>query len=206
MEQSENINELASAINEAQLRLNPVTKGSDNPFFHSRYADLAAVWEGLLPFREVGIAITQSPADAPIGHLALETQLTHGASGQWMRSRLVLPLAKCDPQGAGSAITYARRYALGCMTGLVTESDDDGNAASAPVRQPQRVAVPALEVQSPYNTAPELLWEIGKYKGSQLSEITFDYLTWFIREGNNHSHVQMATEELERRNHHKELV
>lgn len=53
-----------------------------------------------------------------------------------MRSTLVMPLAKHDPQGVGSAITYARRYALGCMTGVVTEEDDDGNAASQPQAAP----------------------------------------------------------------------
>lgn len=128
--QSESIANLAKAIIEAQKQLKPVKKDCDNPFFKSKYADLASVWEALKPFQDNGIAITQSPLPSQIdGTIALATQLTH-VSGEWMRSTLVLPLAKNDPQGAGSALTYARRYALGCMTGVVTEEDDDGNAAS----------------------------------------------------------------------------
>lgn len=127
--QSENIAELAAAIVKAQLALVPAAKDHVNPFFKSKYADLPSVWEAAGPFRENGIAITQSPMDAPDEYIVLDTQLTH-VSGQWMRSRLKIRVAKNDPQGYGSALTYARRYALGCMTGIVTEEDDDGNAAS----------------------------------------------------------------------------
>lgn len=127
--QSENIAELAAAIVKAQLSLVPASKDHVNPFFKSKYADLPSVWEAAGPFRENGIAITQSPMDAPDEYIVLDTQLTH-LSGQWMRSRLKIRVAKSDPQGYGSALTYARRYALGCMTGIVTEEDDDGNAAS----------------------------------------------------------------------------
>ena len=134
-QQSEQIEKLAAAIVKAQGALEPARKDRTNPFFHSTYADLGSVWEALKPFTENGIAVTQSPADAPSGHISIETQLTH-LSGQWMRSRLTLPLSKNDPQGAGSALTYARRYALGCMTGVVTEEDDDGNAASRAAFKP----------------------------------------------------------------------
>jgi hypothetical protein len=136
MNQSPSIAKLAKAICTAQRGLKPVKKEVNNPFFNKKYADLAAVWEALKPFHENGIAITQSPvACGRAGHICLETQLTH-ESGEWMRSTLELPLTKNDPQGAGSALTYARRYALGCMTGVVTEEDDDGNAASGNQHQP----------------------------------------------------------------------
>ena|SRR3990167_8151804 len=127
--QSESINELAAAIVKAQLGLVPAAKEHVNPFFHSKYADLPTVWEAARPFLENGIAITQSPMDSPDGYLVLETQLTH-VSGQWKRSRFKVRVAKDDPQGYGSALTYTRRYALGAMTGIVTEEDGDGNAAS----------------------------------------------------------------------------
>lgn len=133
--QSEQINELAAAIVKAQLALVPAAKDHVNPFFKSKYADLPTVWEASGPFRENGIAITQSPMDAPDEYIVLDTQLSH-TSGQWMRSRLKIRVAKNDPQGYGSALTYARRYALGCMTGIVTEEDDDGNAASQPTQRP----------------------------------------------------------------------
>lgn len=137
MPQSESIKELVQAIVNAQARLKPVKKECANPFFNSRYADLAAVWEALKPFNEEGIAITQGPMPCDkLGHIAIVTQLTH-TSGEWMNSTLELPMIKNDPQGAGSAITYARRYALGCMTGLVTEEDDDGNSHAEPLRPSQ---------------------------------------------------------------------
>ena len=75
------------------------------------------------------------PVPAPIelgtGHIALETRLIHAESGQWISSVTIIPLPKNDPQGMGSAITYARRYSLCAMLGIITE-DDDGNAASIP--------------------------------------------------------------------------
>lgn len=129
--QSGEIDQLMAAMNRAQLAMVPAKKDATNPFFHSKYADLPSVWDSLHMFRTEGIVLTQCPMDSPDGYIVLETQLTH-VSGQWMRSRLKMRVAKDDPQGAGSALTYARRYALGCMTGLVTEEDDDGNAASQP--------------------------------------------------------------------------
>ena len=129
MPQSEQIGELAKAIAAAQAKLKPVKKECKNPFFNSRYADLAAVWEALKPFHEEGIAITQMPFDAGEGMVGITTQLTH-TSGQWIAGSLALPVSKDDAQGVGSAVTYCRRYSLGCMTGVVTEEDDDGNQAT----------------------------------------------------------------------------
>lgn len=129
--QSEQIDQLVAAIVAAQLKMTPAVKDHVNPYFKSKYADLPSVWEAAEPFRNEGVAITQSPVEAPEGFIMLDTQLSH-KSGQWMRSRLKMRVAKDDPQGYGSALTYARRYALGCMTGIVTEEDDDGNAASTP--------------------------------------------------------------------------
>lgn len=135
--QSEQINELVAAIVKAQLKMVPASKDHVNPYFKSKYADLPSCWESVGCFREEGIAIVQSPMEGPDGFIILDTQLSH-ISGQWMRSRLKIRVAKDDPQGYGSAITYARRYALGCMTGLVTEEDDDGNAASQPQQRQQQ--------------------------------------------------------------------
>lgn len=137
--QSEQINELIAAIVKSQQEMGAAKKTADNPFFHRKYADLPTCWEAIKPFRENGIALVQSPMEAPDGFVILDTQLSH-TSGQWMRSRLSIKVAKNDPQGYGSAITYARRYALGCMTGLVTEEDDDGNAASQPQAKPSTQA------------------------------------------------------------------
>jgi len=209
--QSDNIGLLMEAMNRAQLKMVPAKKDSDNPFFHSKYADLATVWDALAPFREEGIVLTQSPAESPDEHIVLDTQLTH-VSGQWMRSRLKMKVAKNDPQGYGSAITYARRYALGAMTGLVTEVDDDGNAASqAPTGltyadkypTPAPKPAPALVVPPAPSQAPSeagFVWRVGKHKEESIVTIDTSYLEWFAREGKRADHVAAANLELDRRN------
>lgn len=153
--QSPSIANLAAAIVAAQQELKPVKRDQQNPFYRSTYADLAACWEACAPFRAHGIAITQSPVPPPAeGFVCLQTQLTH-TSGEWMSSQLLLPITKADPQGVGSAITYARRYALGCMTGLVTEEDDDGNSQVAPPPpQPRR---PLSDSENKKPAGPTLL-------------------------------------------------
>lgn len=127
---SQDITKLAKALLNVQRQLLPAAKDATNPFTKSRYATLnsvmAASREALL---ENGIWLCQCPVpvDTP-GAIGLMTKLTHTESGQWQCSIAVVPLPKADPQGMGSAITYARRYALTAMLGLVTE-DDDGEAA-----------------------------------------------------------------------------
>ena len=163
--QSESITELMGALNRAQLAMVPAKKDSENPFFHSKYADLSTVWDALHMFRNEGIVLTQSPQESPDGYIVLDTQLTHAASGQWMRSRLKMRVSKDDPQGYGSAITYARRYALGAMTGLVTEVDDDANGAM-PVKPPQ-----GKTFEQKYPVKPvDLLGEIQKANTAYLKE------------------------------------
>ena len=80
-----------------------------------------------------GILLTQMPVAQPVelgqNVLALETRLTHMDTGEYLASTAIVPLPKADSQGLGSAITYARRYTLCAILGIITE-DDDGNAAS----------------------------------------------------------------------------
>lgn len=97
--QSAEIGELVKAIVAAQVKIVPAVKDHVNPFFKSKYADLPSVWEAAEPFRANGVAITQSPMEAPDGWIILDTVLAH-ESGQWMRSRLKLRVAKDDPQGS----------------------------------------------------------------------------------------------------------
>lgn len=129
MTHSENINEIAGALAKAQAVIAGAAKDSDNPFFKSKYADLASVWDACRkPLTDHGLSVAQTAATAE-GHVGVTTILMHG-SGQWIRDTLVMKPTKDDPQGVGSCITYARRYALAAMVGVAPE-DDDGNAASA---------------------------------------------------------------------------
>lgn len=131
----------AKAFVAAQKATEAVKKASTNPAFKSKYADLAGVVEAVVPaLNDNGIAVLQSPAfDGD--YVSLTTVLLH-ESGSSVSSTLRLRPSKVDPQGVGSAVTYARRYALLAMSGAAPE-DDDGNAASTPQgRQQQQPPAP----------------------------------------------------------------
>ena len=128
MEKSESIKSIAAALNKAQAEMSGAKKGANNPFFKSSYADLNSVVDAVrIPFCENGLSYSQFPIMEE-NRVGVETILMHG-SGEWISSKLLLPCVKQDPQAAGSAITYARRYALQAIAGIPAE-DDDGNAAT----------------------------------------------------------------------------
>lgn len=141
MQKSESIKHIAAALNKAQAEMSGAKKGANNPFFKSKYADMNSVVDAVrIPFCNNGLSYSQFPImqDNKVG---VETILMH-ESGEWMSDILVLPMVKQDPQAAGSAITYAKRYALQSIAGIPSE-DDDGNAASsqkAPAKQNQQQA------------------------------------------------------------------
>jgi hypothetical protein len=121
---------LFPAFVKAQKGMGDLLKTNTNPHFKSKYADLAAVVEAVLPALHAnGFGLMQPPhSDGDI--VEVETILVH-ESGGYIRSVLAMRPSKNDPQGVGSAVTYARRYALQSIAGIAPE-DDDGNAASGP--------------------------------------------------------------------------
>lgn len=128
MNKSDTLVELAKALNAAQAEMSGAKKKAANPFFKSKYADLNSVVDAVrIPFAENGLSYSQFPVFED-GKVGVETILMH-SSGEWISSKLLLPMVKQDPQAAGSAITYARRYALQAIAGIPAE-DDDGNAAT----------------------------------------------------------------------------
>ncbi len=128
MDKSESIKSLAEALNKAQDEMGGAAKDATNPFFKSKYADLSSVVQAIKqPFADNGLSYSQLPLFED-GRVGVETILMH-ISGEWMAGKLLLPVTKQDPQAAGSAITYARRYALQAMAGIPSE-DDDGSLAS----------------------------------------------------------------------------
>jgi hypothetical protein len=129
MEHSDTLTELAPALAKAQGEMKAAAKDSRNPHFNSKYADLASVWEACRgPLATNGLAVIQTPeTEGPV--VSVHTMLLH-ASGQWVRTKLQVTAVKSDPQGIGSAITYARRYGLAAVVGVAPDEDDDGNAAS----------------------------------------------------------------------------
>lgn len=141
MRTSDQINEIAAALAKAQGAIEGAVKGSVNPHFRSKYADLGAVWDACREhLTKQGIAVLQPVGRDEMGQRCTFTRLTH-ASGQWMEDDgIPLLLSKDDMQGLGSALTYSRRYGLMAMVGIAPE-DDDGNAASAkPAKQEEAPA------------------------------------------------------------------
>jgi len=132
MNKSETISELAKALNAFQGKVQPVKKDAVNPFFKSHYATLDAIWEGIKkPLTDSGLSVTQTLDIVDDGKNLLDTTLLH-ISGEWVSGSMAINPVKDDPQGLGSAISYARRYSLCAMLGVVADEDDDANVATKP--------------------------------------------------------------------------
>ena len=133
MLQSESIANLTLALSIVQGKLTYAKKDSKNPFFKSNYADLESVWDACRDLlASNGLSVAQFPGTYSEldKTMSLTTVLLH-ESGEWISQEMSVPVSKVDAQGAGSAITYMRRYALAAVVGVV-QADDDGNAASNP--------------------------------------------------------------------------
>jgi len=150
--------ELNKALAKCQGEIIPASKDSDNPFFKSKYADLSAILEAVRkPLQNNGLSITQTTKyENQI--IILITTLRHESGEEVSGEYPVIPL-KQDPQGFGSALTYARRYALQSILMVAAEDDDDGNAASQtkpPVKKPANTQPPPANTQPPPpNTQPK---------------------------------------------------
>ncbi len=133
--QSDQIDLLAAALVKAQAAMKPAVLNKKNPFYGSRYADLASVIEAFRkPLTDNGLSFTQTTHyGAPDVGLYLVTTLLH-TSGQWLRAEYPLP-ANATPQQMGSALTYARRYSLSAITGTAADEDDDGDKAEVQVKK-----------------------------------------------------------------------
>ena len=128
MEKSESIAKLATALSIVQGKLTHAKKDSANPFFKSKYADLESVWDACRDLLATnGISIMQFPGEFVNGCMSLTTIITH-SSGEYISKEMSVPVTKPDAQGAGSCLTYMRRYALAAVVGVV-QADDDANSA-----------------------------------------------------------------------------
>jgi hypothetical protein len=138
---------IASAFVKAKRAFGPALKDKTNPAFRSKYADLGAcidsVEDALL---SNGIAFIQETSEDATG-VTVETVFLH-ESGETLRcGKLHVPASKQDPQGYGSALTYARRYSLMAACGIAPE-DDDGNAAVTATKAMTKRAPPKTGVKA----------------------------------------------------------
>lgn len=126
MNRSESITNLSKAMATFHSLVGKISKDAKNPFFKSNYASLSHILTEIQePLEKSGLVISQFPDNA-----GLTTILIHSESGEYLEATYVMPVAKAnDPQALGSAITYARRYAVSSILSLKID-DDDGNKAS----------------------------------------------------------------------------
>lgn len=194
MKSSESIAKLAAALVAAQAEIKAVAKDSTNPHFGSKFASLDTIIGATRPtLTKHGLAIVQgatTPHTDETGRVTaftVETRLVH-SSGEWLENQAVMPVGKADPQGAGGALTYGRRYGLSALLSLATDEDDDGNAAT-----PRQSAQPERRYEerkpaanpAPRDTTPTIgeaaeagafVMPFGKSKGKPISEMKRDDL------------------------------
>ncbi len=146
---------IAAALVKAQREFGPALKDKTNPAFRSKYADLGACIEAVIDaLNGAGIALIQKQHPHE-GGVTVETIFLHESGETFSAGMLSVPASKQDPQGYGSALTYARRYSLMAACGIAPE-DDDGNAAS---KKPAAKKPPEPE---PTGMSPDLLadWKL----------------------------------------------
>ena len=172
METSETKAELFKAFANFKKKLKQPLKDANNPFFKSKYVPLEnvvqVVDEAMI---DTGLSYTQGIADLEEGYLRVDTIVLH-ESGEYMviKGSKVKPL-KNDPQSAGSAITYARRYSLSTAFGIASDPDDDGNGASQQSKNNQQSkntqqpkAQPKPELTPEQKVVANIDWVNKKYK------------------------------------------
>lgn len=152
---SPSIGKIAEAIAKAQLTMRPAIKDGVNPHFKNNYATLASCIEALRPLHENGIAVIQPPVSHGPDGVCVATLLLH-SSGEWIRGELYMPAQKKDPQGFGSALSYARRYCLTATVGLGTD-DDDGESSRRDVVKVSSGAVPPPSRPAEPNAAEQAI-------------------------------------------------
>ncbi len=176
LETSQSTAALDDAIGKAQAQIKNAAKDSVNPHFRSKYADLGAVFDACREaLTKASIAITQWPVASDDGTQHLITRLAH--KGEWIQCRCAVPMDKPTAHGMGSAITYARRYALSAALGIVADEDDDGNAA---IGKPSNK--PPVPMDTPKATAQQFSEEADVIEGTarwieQQKTLLANYLT-----------------------------
>ena len=132
---------IASAFVKAQKGFAPALKTNTNPHFKSKYVGLDGCVEAVIDsLNSNGIALIQNTHESESG-VIVETIFLLESGEMTSAGKLHVPAAKQDPQGYGSALTYARRYSLMAACGIAPE-DDDGNAGTAARNAIQKAAKP----------------------------------------------------------------
>ena len=162
MEKSETIIELSKAFAKMQMELEQPLKNANNPFFKSKYVPLENVVDSITrAASKHGLSFTQFPSSDENGNVTVGTMVMH-ESGEWIEyDPICLKPVKNDPQAVGSAITYAKRYALSAIFGITSDNDDDGNEATQ-LGKAKSKAMPNKQVRATNNKIPKEVVEAYK--------------------------------------------
>lgn len=136
MKKSETLTEFSKAFAKTQQEMKQPLKDANNPFFKSKYVPLENVVEAITESASKnGLSFTQFPSSDEDGNVTVGTLVMH-SSGEWIEyDPIIMKPVKNDPQSIGSAITYAKRYALSAIFGITSDPDDDGNEATQTKKQ-----------------------------------------------------------------------
>lgn len=154
MRKSEQINELSKALSAFQKVAPPITKDKTAKLgtYSYTYADLASIWDKIRGnLADNNLSVIQSPSSRT-GEATLTTLLAH-ESGQWVEDEMPLKIVQDTPQGQGSAITYARRYALTAVLGLVADDDNDAR---------DHKSINPIQKKQLFDTAKKVMPELGE--------------------------------------------
>lgn len=156
--QSQELDQLATALSLAQGEIKDADKSSVNPHLKSKYADLAEVLQTVRPvLSKHGLSVVQGVSYSD-KQVHVKTRLLH-KSGQYIEDMISIPIQKEDAQGVGSGTTYGRRYGLAAMLGISQDDDDGESIKTAKGKQEPRSAP---QNQVPENPASLVLGPIAK--------------------------------------------
>ncbi len=163
------VNELYAAMAKAQSEMQIASMSSENPYFKSKYADLAEIVKASRPaLTRNGLTVLQQIQPNDDGQNILFTILAH-SSGQFIESSIKIIPQKTDVQSIGSHLTYLRRYCYASLIGVVvSDEDDDGEVAVADTRQ---LVAKGTAINTKYNPKENRMETITK---EQLEELEYE--------------------------------
>jgi hypothetical protein len=175
--------ELFTALAKAQGQVKEAELDKVNPHYRTRYASLGSIWGACRQaLSSNGLSVIQGLAHDKDGKIVLESRLTH-ASGEQIVFFCPMLISKQDMQGLGGAITYARRYSLAALVGIVADEDDDSNSAPKPTTQknspPPRQEAPTPAAPKQEVNPRDFKWNYGKDKGKALRDLPWTQLVEF---------------------------
>lgn len=178
MKKSETLTEFSKAFAKTQQEMKQPLKDANNPFFKSKYVPLENVVEAITESASKnGLSFTQFPSSDEAGNVTVGTLVMH-SSGEWIEyDPIKMKPVKNDPQSIGSAITYAKRYALSAIFGITSDQDDDGNEATQTKKQApaKKKDEPVISVEKANYYLKEIA-SISAEKGKEDGSI----VKWFL--------------------------